>query len=86
MIKRIAKRAALNCGNCSTCLQKNECERWYTHKFRATFATTLLRAGVDVASVQYQMGHKDLESTMRYLAPIEAKSKVMQAKINAAWS
>ena len=86
VIKRIAKRAALNCGNCSTCLQKNECERWYTHKFRATFATTLLRAGVDVASVQYQMGHKDLESTMRYLAPIEAKSKVMQAKINAAWS
>jgi integrase len=86
VIKRIAKRAALNCGNCSTCLQKNECEHWYTHKFRATFATTLLRAGVDLASVQYQMGHKDLESTMRYLAPIEAKSKVMQAKINAAWS
>ncbi len=86
VIKRIAKRAALNCGNCSTCLQKNECKHWYTHKFRSTFATTLLRAGVDLASVQYQMGHKDLESTMRYLAPIEAKSKVMQAKINAAWS
>jgi hypothetical protein len=33
-----------------------------------------------------QMGHKDLEATMRYLAAIEAGSKVMQEKINAAWN
>lgn len=85
-VKRIARRAGLNCGVCDTCVERNECEHWFLHKFRASFATTLLRKGVDLATVQMQMGHKDLESTMRYLAAIEAGSKVMQEKINAAWN
>ena len=40
---------------------------------------------MDVVTVQKQMGHKDLESTMRYLAAIHAASPVMQDKVNAIW-
>ena len=37
--------------------------------FRSTYATRLLRAGFDVRTVQHWMGHRSLETTMRYLAP-----------------
>jgi integrase len=37
--------------------------------FRSTYATRMLRAGFDVRTVQHWMGHKSLETTMRYLAP-----------------
>ena len=42
---------------------------FWLHKFRATFATTYLQNGVDLATVQHWMGHTDLASTMRYLRP-----------------
>jgi hypothetical protein len=53
--KAVAERAKLN-----------EDDFWL-HKFRATFATRALWAGVDLRTVQSWMGHTDLESTMRYL-------------------
>ena len=34
----------------------------------------LMEAGVDLRTVQYWMGHKDLESTMRYLKPNRSHS------------
>jgi site-specific recombinase XerD len=37
--------------------------------FRSTYATGMLRRGCDVRIVQHWMGHKSLETTMRYLAP-----------------
>jgi integrase len=37
--------------------------------FRSTFASRTLRAGFDVRTVQHWMGHKSLETTMRYLVP-----------------
>lgn len=37
--------------------------------FRSTYATRTLRAGFDVRTVQHWMGHKSLETTMRYLVP-----------------
>jgi site-specific recombinase XerD len=37
--------------------------------FRSTYATGTLRAGFDVRTVQHWMGHKSLETTMRYLVP-----------------
>jgi hypothetical protein len=43
----------------------------HPHKFRATFATRLLQNGVDLKTVQKLLGHKDIESTMRYLAKAE---------------
>ncbi len=39
--------------------------------FRSTFATRALRSGFDVRTVQHWMGHKSLETTMRYLVPAQ---------------
>jgi integrase len=44
-------------------------EAFSLKKFRSTYATRMLRAGFDVRTVQHWMGHKSLETTMRYLAP-----------------
>jgi integrase len=40
-------------------------ENFWLHKFRATFATWHLWAGVDLRTVQQWLGHNDMESTMR---------------------
>jgi integrase len=37
--------------------------------FRSTDSTRVLRSGFDVRTVQHWMGHKSLETTMRYLLP-----------------
>lgn len=58
-------------------------DEWWLHKFRATFATWHLQAGVDLRTVQAWLGHTDLESTMRYLRP--ARSADVQDKVNATF-
>ena len=81
-LKRLAGRESLGCGHCDKCRGKSKaCENWTLHKFRRTFATTLLRDGVDLRTVQALMGHADLASTMRYLRP--AAGDTMRDKLNA---
>lgn len=53
---------------------------FYLHKFRATFATSCLWAGVDLRTVQQWLGHSDMESTMRYLKP--SRSEKVCDKVN----
>ncbi len=55
-------------------------EVFYLHKFRATFCTWHLWAGVDLRTCQHWMGHTDIESTMRYLKP--NRSQEVKAKVN----
>jgi integrase/recombinase XerD len=57
MCKAIAERAELDPAT------------FWLHKFRATFATWHLWAGVDLRTVMNWMGHSDITSTMRYLKP-----------------
>jgi integrase len=87
LCKTIAWRTKLNCGNCDNgkhlCLDKPCCDNWYLHKFRSTFATMHLQAGVDLRTVQAWMGHKDLASTMRYLKP--ARGKDVIDKVNTTF-
>jgi integrase len=71
-LKRLAKRAGLNCGECG-CEETGECEQWTLHKLRRTYATTLLRNGVDVRTVQDWCGWADLKTALRYLRPSAAK-------------
>ena len=67
-LKAVAERAELNP------------EHFWLHKFRATFATWSLWAGVDLRTVQQWLGHSDLESTMRYLKP--SRSQQVRTKVN----
>jgi len=55
-------------------------ENFRLHKFRATFATWSLWAGVDLRTVQQWLGHSDMESTMRYLKP--SRSQQVREKVN----
>ena len=67
-LKAVAERAEL------------DPEQFWLHKFRATFATRCLWAGVDLRTVQQWLGHSDLESTMRYLKP--SRSQATRDKVN----
>jgi integrase/recombinase XerD len=69
--KSIARRAGL------------DPEQFYVHRFRATFASTCLQRGMDLVTVQEQLGHKDIESTMRYLAGMKGKEKM--TKVESVW-
>jgi integrase len=80
LLKGLVRDAGLNCGRCESCVARNECEKWFLHKFRATYCTQLLRSGLDLSTVQELMGHTDIASTMRYLRPQEKEHT--QAKIN----
>jgi site-specific recombinase XerD len=55
-------------------------ENFWLHKFRATFATRCLWAGVDLRKVQQWLGHSDMESTMRYLKP--SRCQQVREKVN----
>ena len=55
-------------------------DNFWLHKFRATFATRCLWAGVDLRTVQQWLGHSDMESTMRYLKP--SRSQQVREKVN----
>src|SRR5580700_8606418 len=67
-LKAVAERAEL------------DPENFWLHKFRATFATRCLWAGVDLRTVQQWLGHSDMESTMRYLKP--SRSQHVREKVN----
>jgi integrase/recombinase XerD len=67
-LKTCAERAKLN---------KDD---FWLHKFRSTFATRCLWAGVDLRTVQQWLGHSDMESTMRYLKP--ARNQAVREKVN----
>lgn len=67
-LKAVAERAKLNK------------EDFWLHKFRATFATRCLWAGVDLRTVQQWLGHSDMESTMRDLKP--SRSQQVRDKVN----
>ncbi|AXC15393.1 Phage integrase [Acidisarcina polymorpha] len=86
IIKKVAWRAKLNCGQCVSergfkCAQGPYCERIFLHKFRHTFATQHLRDGIDIRTLQNWMGHRSIKSTMVYLKGIQSRDAL--AKVNA---
>jgi integrase len=69
MLKRLARKVGLNCGDCDGCSGNgNECRLWNVKKFRATYTTMLIRDGIDLRTVMEYTGHKDLATVMKYLA------------------
>jgi integrase len=55
-LKAIAKRAKLFCKKCDGCAQETpNCNRWYLHKFRSSFATKVVRKA-DLRTAMIQRG------------------------------
>jgi integrase len=86
IIKKVAWRAKLNCGQCVSehdfkCAEGPYCERIFLHKFRHTFATQHLRDGIDIVTLKDWLGHRDIQSTMVYLKGIRSKDAL--TKVNA---
>lgn len=80
----LPKRDFLHCLKANARRGKLVESSYYLHKFRATFATWHLQAGVDLRTVQSWMGHTDLESTMRYLRP--ARHEQVRDKVNLTFA
>lgn len=51
------------------------------HSLRHTHATQLLRAGVDIRTIQTLLGHKDTNTTSRYLLVIDAQRQAAIARL-----
>jgi integrase len=98
-LKSIAKRAGINCGQCSKAISKwsrgqkhiinvscktgPHCEHIYLHRFRKTCATRWSEADIPIRTVQHYLGHKSLEVTARYLGVSD--SDKVRDKINKAF-
>ena len=83
MVKRVAERAKLNCGQCVTkhgnkCSEGPYCKNYFLSKFRHTFAAEHVRNGVDVLTLQIWMGHQDIKSTTFYFEAVQPKDASVQ--------
>lgn len=73
MVKRIALRAGINCGNCmnkrgQSCIEYPVCKHIFLHKMRKTFASTLHQNGLPAQTLQRYLRHSDLKTTIAYIA------------------
>gem|GEM_PF-268397 len=93
MLKTLALRAGLNCGECfsvgkgrrQTCLTSPVCEQFTLHKFRRTFATFHHEHGVPVTQIQEWLGHENIETTLLYLAISDARSEKSRRWANGSF-
>ncbi len=53
------------------------------HTLRATYATRLLEAGVDIRTIQVLMRHKSLDTTMRYLEVTDVRKREAAQRLDA---
>ncbi len=55
-------------------------KRLHPHLLRHTYITYMVRAGVDVRTIQELCGHEDVETTLRYVA-VDKKQKVWATQV-----
>jgi integrase len=92
IVKRVALRAKLNCGQCTatherkrvSCATHAVCRRWIVHTLRKTWATFQARIGTPLPTIRQDLGHSSVETTMRYLAADDRSSERRRRQINAA--
>jgi integrase/recombinase XerD len=98
-LKRLALRAGINCGDCHTtvrrgrpgrirpfdvsCKKEAVCKHITLHRFRKTCATRWMEAGIPIRTIQHWLGHKELETTQRYLGV--GNIETLRTQINAAF-
>jgi integrase len=80
-LKDIVRKAGLRCRKCTACTaveDKGGCDRWFLHKFRATYCTNQFLAGRSLIEVQMLLGHspKDISSLLRYMNLAKMREKM----------
>ena len=82
VVKGVAFRAGLNCGDCMgkqdgqkkrSCKAHPVCKHHFTHRLRKTFATRRHHAGTPLRDLQGMLGHESLKTTQDYLAESDRK-------------
>lgn len=66
--KKAWRKAGLNCGTCDGCTEHEECEGFYLHRFRHSYAHRCLDGGMAIHKVSKWMGHHSIEVTAIYLS------------------
>jgi hypothetical protein len=85
IVKRVAERAELNCGQCVTkhgnkCAQGPYCRHFFLHK-SATRSQQSICGTASTFGHCRAGGHRDIKSTMVYLKGVQSKDAL--AKVNA---
>ena len=61
---------------------KHRLRAWvYSHMFRATFATRLNQAGVNLTGIQELMGHSDIKTTAQHVGVAGKEMRVAIEKL-----
>ena len=66
-------------------MQGPVCEKWISHRLRKTFATLHHESGVSPRTLQKWLGHKSLETTVRYLGIADARGERMREQVNKSF-
>jgi len=92
IIKRVALRAGLNCGQCMgthnrkrvSCRTHPVCHKWLVQTFRKTWATFQAEVGAAIPTISRDLGHSSLDTTRMYLASRDRRHATRRTQINAA--
>ena len=58
----------------------------HAHRFRDTFAISLLLKGVDLANVSVLLGHSSIKVTERHYSPwVKARQEQLEADVRRTW-
>ncbi|HKM90300.1 MAG TPA: tyrosine-type recombinase/integrase [Candidatus Acidoferrales bacterium] len=69
-----------------SCKAHPVCEQWILHRFRKTCATRWHENGIPVRTIQKWLGHKKLETTVKYLGLADLKDPKTRAQVDASFA
>ena len=73
----IKRKKKLNAGGIRYILnmigKRAQVDNVHPHRFRRTFATSLVNRGMDIQEVQKLMGHTNINTTMKYICITDSK-------------